>query len=792
MAVMRRRTGGDLNFADAVVAVFAALFLSFAGYAGESKPVAPVPGLPAGPVSIREVYWQELPGVHWVYVDRAGDPWLATDKGDFSTRQLSDGQVLLLDDSKGRLWIDTRCFDGKGWHYTGISARQAYEDSAGHVFLADRTHFHVLDGENSSKQRVVVEPSGAGAHFVEDPKGRVWFWVTKIHTLKRNEVGTRGVWCYDQGKWENHNTKSGLAIEDIDAFIPLSEDRFLVFAWAEEARTERHVIWSPSRDLTTKEQDVFSVKPPGEFTYVGTDLDGLLHFFVRGLPPDKEMPYLRGGRLVMSPKGESRFLGRRETERAMRLPVGPSDANRRCIFGRLGDDPPPVPCGPTEAICRDRLGRVYFRRPSQGVGVVWPKFERPGDVVRFQFDPLMICPAFQTPDGTIWGEPYRQDGWSFPAEREVPLYRWESHAWAETPVKIPPYPPSPGLGPPPWRAWAHQQGLSLPGGDMVLAIVVRDIYQDMHTEAKGELLDGQDATKRREERGPGGEPKWYEGWLYREGKWAGPAKLDWLIQQHWQAMAAAYNRPTHRSDWFAIQGDSKGRIWVVYDSGVSVIGRDGTKQWAIPERPKLSAPWYNLCPLPDGRMLLAEPHIVRVLSVKDGGIVAETFPKSPVSWDQAFFVAQDKTVWLTQGRGAAVRTWRLRGDRWEARDDLADLLFDEADGSLWFLPSWLATVKKPNERGYRVVKGDETKVFPWPAEYELGDLTPASDGRLLVMCRYWVVELSKADDPLQRSITKARVADWMPSGRPFVSKDGSILAPCFRGSIDSFTNGGQR
>ncbi len=749
------------------------------------------------PVQIREVYWQVLPNVGWVYVDHAGRPWFRTAKGDPAQsigkeiQQLHYKQELLLGDRKGRLWINsryrgtvpTKLFDGKNWHDMDVRASKAFEDSAGRVFLAGATHVHVLDGGTWSKKQVAPQPSYTD-HFAEDPKGRVWYWGERHISHWGNYPGTRGVWCYDNSKWTNYNRDSGFPYEHVHFLIPLASDRFLVFDTLEN-RQRKCLFWSPSRKLTAKEQDVFNVlgvKPSGPIFYLGVDLDGFHHLTADGLMPRTADSFSTGGRVVVSPKGEIRLLSKAEAERAKRLPVGLYE-NKHRIFGRLSDVPPAVPCKPGEAICRDHLGRVYFRR-RHGVGVLWPKFEKPGDVIRLQRDAPRVGPLFQAPDGTIWGQ------------GEVPLARWDGRAWADTPVKTLPHPFWSARESPPWRSRAP---LVLHGGNTVLAVVMRDIYQDIQAEAKGKKLDHREIRQKVREKGPDARRKWLEAWLYLDGKWTGPEELPPLIDRHWESLATAYAKPPKCAEWFALQGDDRKRLWVAYDSRVSVLDRDGRKEWTMPADPKQRTSGYHLCRLPDGRVLLRQSsgdpgsrdylHTLRALSIKNAEIVVEDFPepnwgRSLYSWHPpTAFVAQDKTVWLTmvQRISRHCKVWRLRDNAWEERNDLGEFLFQEKDGSLWFLPGRKHDTLDPKLRGYRVVKGDQTSTFPWP-DYPFGKLMPTLDGPLLAACGYWLVELGKADNPLKRTITKARIIDrYMYGPRVFEANDGTIFVAGYRG-----------
>ncbi|MEI8372545.1 MAG: hypothetical protein WCJ35_06895 [Planctomycetota bacterium] len=754
----------------------------------------------ADPVTIREVYWQVLP-VGWVYADHAGRPWFPTVNGDVAlsagreTGQLAADQILLLGDRAGRIWVNqryrsnppTRYFDGKSWHDTGIQARGAFEDSTGRVFLADVTHVHVLDGATWSKQQVFQQRRAADGHFAEDSQGRVWFWAVAYHGGHWGEYpGTRGIWCYDRGKWMNYNQDSGLAVEDIAALVPLSDDRFLVLGTLDKKANKNQCVgWSPSQKPIAGVQDFFSLKPSGRIRYLGVDLDSLHHFDAEGLKVDDAVSFDTRGRVVVLPRGAAKVLSKAEAERAAQLPVGLYE-NRGRILGRLSEIPPTAPCQPGEAICRDRLGRIYFRYHDR-VGVVWPKFEKPGDMVRLQSDSAQVQPLFQTRDGTIWGMPrgIERDLWGKPRDEQVSLVCWDGRRWEDTPVKTLPHPRWTAHPTPPWDRWARSP-LFLSGGDTVLAVVVRDIYQDMQAAAKGKELDDWRQIERtgREQSGVGGKTTWYEAWMYDGGNWSGPEKLPTLIEKRWAVLAEKYQQPARRGEWLAVQGDGHKRLWVAYDSTVSALDQDGVKQWTVPNDSQQAAGYYQFCRLPDGRMLLSA-HLkgLWALSVTDGKIVAEKFsaPECNMPYyrlqSPAAFVARDKSLWMTSGD---YLVWRFRDGRWEQRKDLAFFLFEDGDGSLWFRPG--EESKFGPTRGYRLVKGNQTTTFPWPAEYEFGDLTPTHDGRLLAACGYWIVQLDKADESQKRPITKARIADrYLGGSRVFVADDGTVFANTYLG-----------
>src|SRR5262249_3064081 len=129
-------------------------------------------------VEIRRQYWQFLPSFSDVAVDHFGNPWFATEKGDIAASydqpnktQPWDGKWLLCD-SKGRIWVSAgrtgqpaEYYDGKAWHKTEIAAYEAFEDSAGRVYLSDQICVHVFSDGKCSKQQISDKDYLPGCQF---------------------------------------------------------------------------------------------------------------------------------------------------------------------------------------------------------------------------------------------------------------------------------------------------------------------------------------------------------------------------------------------------------------------------------------------------------------------------------------------------------------------------------------------------------------------------------------------------------------------------------------------------
>ncbi|MCI0459882.1 MAG: hypothetical protein L0Z62_23270 [Gemmataceae bacterium] len=718
-------------------------------------------------------YWQVLSGVGWVHVDNFGNPWYRTATGDVAAtyhkevRTIPPSTKLLLGDRQGRIWLqelykqaDVRCYDGKVWKQVPVKARQAFEAADGRVFLLDATHVHVLDRGTWSAQRVFAKDSYPHAHFAEDRKGRVWFWAPATPKSHWGEAaGTRGVWSHAGGKWVNHHPGTGFPVEDVAHLFPWNEGRFVILR-REGPHEDNFFVWSPDRKLTDKER---SLLPPGHTArrigYAWIDLDGVRYFNVEGLAaPGKEYP----GRLQMvavSPTGAARVLTAREKERFQSLFHGLYE-NAGRAFGRLSDKPSPVPVQPGEAICRDREGRVYFRH-HPGIGVVWPKYEKPGDVLRVERAATAVRRVFQDSAGGIWGQTEYEP---------VALRRWSGKGWEDTPVKIPPHPPWTARRGPPWLSWTQPRAHFITGrGGMVLAVVVRDVYQDAFAKEPEKLKGWQAILQAGQARlQPGAPEHWLEGWLLREGQWLGPLKLENLVGRERLALANHFTEPSRRGAAFALQGDGKGRVWLARDGKVFVHDGDGVAEWTVPGKKSGHEPALSLCLLPDGRMLCASPaklgYQLHALTAKGGRITAEPFaaPKWPdyVSQWQApgLLVSKggDLFLWLGLSSGSRELVWVRRGGQWVERKDLGRPLFEQ-DGAVWCLPGE-GHQHGHKDRGYRIVRGDKTITFPWPNAYSFGELTVGPDGKVYAACDYWLVALERApDEPAGRRIGRAQI-----------------------------------
>src|SRR5262249_34969678 len=156
--------------------------------------------------------------------------------------------------------------------------------------------------------------------------------------------------------------------------------------------------------------------------------------------------------------------------------------------------------------------------------------ERPGDALRLRADPARAegqpFRIFQGPGNALWAE----------RPGEFPLLRRKGRGWEQTPVRILPRPAWIARPMAPWQRWAQFPNTRfIPGeGGGLLAVLVRDVYQDAHGQVgKGKAANpfgtdwevvkvGRDLAKKR------GKELWLEGWLLRKGGVVGPMPIEQL------------------------------------------------------------------------------------------------------------------------------------------------------------------------------------------------------------------------------------------------------------------------
>jgi hypothetical protein len=731
---------------------------------------------------IRQQYWQVLPDVCWVNVDHVGDPWFCLPTGDIAKSYHQEFHTLPADlkmlwgDRTGRIWVQdryrnepVRFFDGQAWHETKIKARLFAEDDAGRLFLLDAHSIHVLDQDEWFQQAMFAEEAYPNGHFTQDAEHRMWFWARESSRsvgAPDGYPGTRGVWAFNDGKWTNYNTENGFPANDVETLLPLGTGRFLV-VFADRESSPNFSVWSPDRKLTEIEASLFPKnEAPTRLSFNATDPNGKHFFSCRGATSE---------RFTIDADNCVTFLSPQQIESSRSMLKGIYQ-NSNKLYSTLETPPPPTPVNPGEVICQDRHGRIYFR-VHQGVGVLWPEYEKPGDTLHLNTERRMKQ-VFQDPSGMIWGQRYHEQ----PA-----LFRWSGKNWQETPVKTPPHPSWRNRRGPPWYAWQVQSPVILTGENgTMLVIEVRDVYQ----EAESELMDGESVSwEKLNERAielsdQRGSEYWFEGWLLQDEKWIGPLPVAELLQRQRVALIQNFTVQSQQTAPFNLQSDGE-NLWVAYDGSAWVYSEKDILEWKQPHQPKTGLAQACLCRLPDGRMLCCSStneyaHFqLHVLSLQDRKIRSEPFPlpddaiyvsRNP-RWNDWFpYVTRNGDLWLWLG----YRTCQFQAGTWITREDLGRPLFEEPDGTLWFMPGKDYDGLDP-QRGYRLVKGDKTSTFAWPIEYPFGWPTLSPTGEVHAACGYWQVTLSAADHPLDRKIIKARVNSRFFAGPIFEIEPGKFL-----------------
>lgn len=401
--------------------------------------------------------------------------------------------------------------------------------------------------------------------------------------------------------------------------------------------------------------------------------------------------------------------------------------------------------------------------------------------------PRAIKQVFQDSSGTIWGHPH-----TGPAL----LAKWTGTAWQDAPIQHMPHPSWTARPAAPWNSWSYPSQWLMPGrNNTFLAVVVRDVYQKALAESKGEEKDklnkdhwhisktGADLVKKL------GKDHWLEGWLLRDGKWHGPTAVEKLLQQELATFTKNFADAPKAHGKFNLQSDGE-RVWVAYQSKVFVHEAGSVAEWPIPQVKKYWSPDIGLCVLPDKRVVCTwvwaneKGYHFKVLRRVKDKIVAEDFPAPALpeylySTDKlSLYVGKDKSLWLWIDRpGAGVDlVWRFQQNQWEFRADLGPLLFEEANGALWFMPGKGHEFAN-EDRGYRIVSSDGTRTYPWPKQYSFGTLTPAPGGKVHAACDDWLITLGPAAEPHLRPLQAQKMEKHVGPGPAFADSAGNFLLP---------------
>jgi hypothetical protein len=348
------------------------------------------------------------------------------------------------------------------------------------------------------------------------------------------------------------------------------------------------------------------------------------------------------------------------------------------------------------------------------------------DLTQVRQEKLGPGKTFQDAAGQIW----RTMGHS--------LLRWDGKAarWAETPVKGLPHPPWDPRPASPWGAWAQPPRVLTGAGGTVLAVAVRDVYQDVLKDHPDKAKDWREVLQLGKALAVGrDQPFWLVGWIYHDGRWTGPQSLAELLAAERRVLLRDFQGQTPTAGFFDLQSDGK-NLW--YSDGRSVHvfdGRGKLASWALPEG-KSSPPLRptNLVRLPDGTLWCLHGAEVTALTLADGRIVARAepgarLPDRAVVSDISIHVARDGQVFFWSERWLGNRPFFWRKGAWVREEEMGPFAGEDADGGLWFLPgggegTW-------SEKGYNLLRKGERYRVPLPERCQRGAVTPAGAGRLL-------------------------------------------------------------
>lgn len=688
-----------------------------------------VPAAAAEKVEPQPTYWQTLPGVGYVDFDTDRNPVFHTESGFYFAKsgqlvkrpEHATGSAIYCDRS-GRLWVlnyhkDCAYYGGTGkWEQIDRRPVKLFDDRSGRAFLFDGKSVHVLADGKWTAQDICEKRHGEDVHFVESGK-RVWLWGSREKPGGRD--GMLGVWSFADGKWTHHTAKTGLPFDSVRWLHPLADGRFVVIEdRVGKEPTSRVRTWHPDRALKDDERGKWEAKPHGPSDPL-TGTDGTLYL----------ADNLRNsGVTAISPKGDVSLTEYKDWYERRLLQARLH--GRYVVFGALGEKPLALPAGDGEFIGADRDGRHYFVRGGEDrhyhkkavVTVVWPKHEKPGELLHVEKEKMPMTRVVKDDAGKIWAEPDYGGG----------LFQWHGGKWLETPV-APLYHPAWTARPAsPWNEWtwnaSHLFRLHGKGGS-VLAVRVRDVYQ----QDEPPTPDGSPPRPIVDRAFPhpapapgvpaaGEKPKyWLEAFLFSGGKWVGPLDVKKLLADHAATLLTDFPTTSGNAGFFAFANDGA-RLWAAFDGKVLTAAKDGKvteSEWPR-EKPKRPLPFVTLCTFADKKVVLAgEYGDAHELKLADGKVAASkyTLPTGVVrnavsvtNWR----LAKDGTFWLwTAGLdGTRAQVWHFREEKWAEQKGVGSPLYEDADGGLVCLaePRW----------AYRhhlmVVRGAETKELLFPRE----------------------------------------------------------------------------
>ncbi len=430
-------------------------------------------------MKIAEAYWQRLPNVGWVDFDPDFNPVFHLEGGYHFAKtgkfvKYRDGgpTAPAFFDRAGRAWVkdnkETAVHLGTGekWETFPYAPRHLFADSAGRVFLFDGTHVRVFGKDGKWTAQEISKTPRAGHVGFAEQGGRVWVWAWGHGRARETDIGA---WSLTDGKWKHHTIANGFHFHAVHCMYPMEDGRILLLEYEPPGHGRSPpYYWHPDRKLTPEEMTAFGGKVGGGGGGVAAyGTDGAL-YFGSGFASNS-------GWIALDAKGKQHDLSKHVG--LVGLPHAAVNG-RHVVFGKLGDPAPVLPSGDGEFIGADRDGRFYFSRGStvkryqRGVVVtaVWPKHEKPGDILRVEKEKLVVARVVTDDVGKMWAEPVSGGA----------LLQWHGGKWIDTPVQPLFHPVWTARPASPWSQWTWNSGrlFRLHGKNgSVLVVRIRDVYQ---------------------------------------------------------------------------------------------------------------------------------------------------------------------------------------------------------------------------------------------------------------------------------------------------------------------------
>jgi hypothetical protein len=352
------------------------------------------------------------------------------------------------------------------------------------------------------------------------------------------------------------------------------------------------------------------------------------------------------------------------------------------------------------------------------------------------------------------------------------LLKWdgEKRSWQRTPGVSPPRPSWVRRGAPPWQDWARPPVVILGSEGSLLAVVVSDAYQQAQQAIDGDPAPPKHGIRVQEDvddiesrhTGKNDSLYWLDAYLYRDGKWCEPRRLNELLTTEQAFFVKHFNQQTPTPEFFDLQVSGK-NLWWVEGTSVHVLDEGGIHAtWTAPRNKeekgsvsrepvgRLHA--INLVLLPDGTLWHIDGLNVTALRLTRRGIEAETLPRDAtacVGQGARVYVARNGRVWTYQKNPTEPEyfpSYLFRDGHW-TREAVGAFLLEDNSGGLWFLPA-IEELRNSSNR-YNILKGDQCYRLdmPMPKGFSVGMVTPAGTDTLLAVCgghRVFALERSKA------------------------------------------------